>query len=85
MSATTLFTENSNTLFTTNSVTETTTGPVSGPYENNDGVVYWDIGALCWLPLPASRRTVPPEPDPAGMVAVTFTRAEAVALFGLLQ
>jgi hypothetical protein len=55
----------------------------SDPYENNDGVVYWDIGALRWLPLPGRR--VPPEPDPADMVAVMFTRAEVVALFGLLQ
>jgi hypothetical protein len=48
-----------------------------------DGVVYWDPGALRWLPLPG--RPVPAEPDPAGLVAVTFTKAEVVALFGLLQ
>jgi hypothetical protein len=49
----------------------------------SDGVVYWDTGALRWLPLPG--RPVPPEPDPADLVAVTFTRAEVVELFGLLQ
>jgi hypothetical protein len=49
----------------------------------SDGVVYWDTGALRWLPLPG--RPVPPEPDPADLVAVMFTRAEVVALFGLLQ
>jgi hypothetical protein len=48
-----------------------------------DGVVYWDTGALRWLPPPG--RPVPSEPDPAVLVAVMFTRAEVVALFGLLQ
>jgi hypothetical protein len=83
VTADTLSTEDADTLFTTNPVTETTTGPVPDPYENNDGVVYWDTGALRWLPLPG--RPVPPEPDPADMVAVMFTRPEVVALFGLLQ
>jgi hypothetical protein len=49
----------------------------------SDGVVYWDTDALRWLPLPG--RPAPPEPDPADLVAVTFTKAEVVALFGLLQ
>ena len=48
-----------------------------------NGVVYWDTGALRWLPLPG--RPVPAEPDPANLVAVAFTKAEVVALFGLLQ
>ena len=48
-----------------------------------DGVVYWDTGALRWLPLPG--RPVPAEPDPADLVPVAFTKAEVVALFGLLQ
>ena len=64
-------------------------GAPSGPCDRqlrapvSDGVVYWDTGVLRWLPLPG--RPVPPEPDPADMVAVMFTRAEVVALFGLLQ
>jgi len=60
-------------------------GLAPDPYENNDGIVYWDIRAQRWLPLPVHLRRLPPEPDPADMVAVMFTRAEVVALFGLLQ
>jgi hypothetical protein len=55
----------------------------STPGPATDGVVYWDPGALRWLPLPG--RPVPAEPDPADLVAVAFTKAEVVALFGLLQ